>query len=307
MKVLFIVFGFLACAVIAIGIWAWTPDRSRADLNSKYLGDSSRYIDAAGTSLRVRDTGPKSAPVLLLMHGFGSSLETWERWSQTLSENYRMVRFDFPGCGLSEPDPTGRYDDARTLTIVRSLMDQLGIERAVLVGNSMGGRIAWKMAAEFPSRAVKLVLISPDGFASPGFDYGKPPRVPAVLTLMKFFLPKLLLRKNLAAAYAEPSSLSDAEVDRYYDLLLAPGSRGATLDRMRQTVLEDPVPLLRRIQAPTLLMWGRRDQMIPYANSADYMRELPHATLVSLPNLGHVPQEESPAESLTPLQRFLAE
>jgi pimeloyl-ACP methyl ester carboxylesterase len=76
---------------------------------------------------------------------------------------------------------------------------------------------------------------------------------------------------------------------------------------MRQTVLEDPVPLLRRIRAPTLLMWGRQDRMIPYANSADYLRELPHATLVSLPNLGHVPQEESPAESLMPLQRFLAE
>ena len=307
MRVSFIVLGFLACGVVAVGIWAWTPDRSRADLNSTYLGESTRYLDAAGTSLRVRDTGPKSAPVLLLMHGFGSSLETWERWSQSLSENYRVVRFDFPGCGLSEPDRTGRYDDARTLTIVRSLMDQLGIDRAVLVGNSMGGRIAWKIAAEFPSRAAKLVLISPDGFASPGFDYGKPPRIPAVLSLMKFFLPKLLLRKNLAAAYAEPSRLSDAEVDRYYELLLAPGSRAATLDRMRQTVLEDPVPLLRRIQAPTLLMWGQQDGMIPYANSADYMRELPHATLVSLPKLGHVPQEESPAESLPPLQRFLAE
>jgi pimeloyl-ACP methyl ester carboxylesterase len=106
---------------------------------------------------------------------------------------------------------------------------------------------------------------------------------------MKYFLPRALLRANLAAAYADPSRPNPAEVDRYYDLLLAPGNRGAMIARMQQTLLEEPVPLLRRIEIPTLLLWGEKDRMIPYANSADYVRALPNAALVSFPDLGHVP------------------
>jgi pimeloyl-ACP methyl ester carboxylesterase len=149
------------------------------------------------------------------------------------------------------------------------------------------------------------VLISPDGFASPGFEYGKAPKVPAVLNLMKYFLPETLLRANLKAAYADPQRLSAATVDRYYDLLLATGNREAMIARMRQTLLKDPVPTLKRITTPTLLLWGEKDAMIPYGNSADYLRALPHARLVSLPGLGHVPFEESPAESLAPVIEFL--
>ena len=297
----------LAFAVIALGIWAWAPDRPRAELEAKYLDESTRYREVAGTTLRVRDTGPVDAPALLLLHGFASSLETWEPWARSLSARYRVVRFDLPGCGLSPPDTTGDYRDARSLRIIEALLDQMHIDRAVLVGNSLGGRIAWTFTAAFPARVDKLVLISPDGFASPGFDYGKPPNIPAVLKLMKYFLPKNLLRKNLAAAYAEPSRLGAADVDRYYELLLSPGNRAALIERMRQVTLENPVLKLRQIHTPTLLMWGQKDRFIPYANAADYQRELPSATLISFPDLGHVPHEEAPAESLPPLERFLAQ
>ena len=298
--------GFLASVVVAC-IWAWTPDRSRADLEARYLGASTRFMDVAGTPLRVRDTGPKSAPALILLHGFGSSLETWEAWARVLSDHYRVVRFDFPGSGLSEPDRTGDYSDARTLDLVKALMQQMGIQRAVLIGNSMGGRIAWKFAAAYPTLVSKLVLISPDGFASPGFDYGQPPKIPTVLHLMKYFLPKQWVRINLLAAYADPARLSDAQLDRYYDLLLAPGNRGAMIARMQQTLLEDPAPILQRIAAPTLLLWGEADPMIPYSNAADYLRSIPNARLDHFPGMGHVPQEEFPDKSVQSVEQFLAE
>jgi pimeloyl-ACP methyl ester carboxylesterase len=78
------------------------------------------------------------------------------------------------------------------------------------------------------------------------------------------------------------------------------------LERMRQTVLQNPAPLLRRIQAPTLLLWGEKDAMIPVTNAADYVRDLPKSQLVRLPGLGHVPQEEAPEVSLVPVRAFLA-
>ena len=116
-----------------------------------------------------------------------------------------------------------------------------------------------------------------------------------------------MLRSNLLLAYADPATLSDDLLTRYYELMLAPGSRAAMLARMQQTVLVDPVPLLRRITAPTLLVWGRQDGMIPFANAADYQREIPRTTLLALDNMGHLPHEESPQRALPAVEQFLME
>jgi pimeloyl-ACP methyl ester carboxylesterase len=185
------------------------------------------------------------------------------------------------------------------------LMDKLGVTQATLIGNSIGGRIAWEFAAQYPARVSKLVLISPDGFESPGFEYGKKPDVPAVLKLMRYALPKAAMRMNLEPAYANPKALTDDLVTRYHDMMLAPGVRGAMLDRMGQTVLQNPVPLLQKIQAPTLLLWGEKDAMIPFTNAQDYVKALPHNTLAPLKNIGHVPQEEALEQSLIPVLEFL--
>jgi pimeloyl-ACP methyl ester carboxylesterase len=161
------------------------------------------------------------------------------------------------------------------------------------------------MAAQHPERVERLVLVSPDGFASPGFEYGKAPEVPGVMQAMRYALPRGMLRSNIAAGYADPAALTEPTVTRYRDLMLAPGARQAMLERMEQTVLRDPVPILRRIRAPVLLVWGERDGMIPFANAADYQRHLSDVRLVSFPDLGHLPQEEAPGRSLPPVHAFL--
>ena len=291
----------LAAAAAAL----WTPDRSRASLEAKYLRSPRDLFDVAGVRLHVRDDGPRGAPALIMIHGFGSSLQTWEPWAKTLSPEFRVIRFDLPGSGLSAPDPTGDYSDTRSIDLVLALMDRLHLERATLIGNSIGGRIAWRFAATHPERVDKLVLISPDGFASPGFDYGKTPAVPAAMQLMRYVLPKPLIKASLKPAYGDPSAITPGTVTRYYELMLAPGVRTALLDRMKQAVLTDPRPFLHRIQQPVLLLWGQRDGMIPVANTRDYLQALPHARLVTYPRLGHVPQEEDPNGSLGALRAFL--
>jgi pimeloyl-ACP methyl ester carboxylesterase len=295
----------VAVALIAAGLAAYTPDADAGTLRARYLASPGDLRTIEGTSLHVRDTGPREAPTLILLHGFGSSLHTWEPWARALDRTYRVVRFDFPGSGLSAPDATGDYADMRSMQLLAALMDTLGLQRATLVGNSMGGRIAWSFAARYPERVEKLVLISPDGFASPGFEYGKPAEVPLALPLMRYAMPKSVFRMSLEPAYADQRVLTESLTARYYDLMLAPGARDAMLQRLRQTILVDPIAQLRQIQAPTLLLWGQQDAMIPFSNAADYMKALPHATLVPLPNVGHLPFEESPDASLVPLLRFL--
>jgi pimeloyl-ACP methyl ester carboxylesterase len=129
--------------------------------------------------------------------------------------------------------------------------------------------------------------------------------VPTVLEAMRWVLPRAAVRANLEPAYANPATMTDALLDRYHDLLLAPGNREAMLQRMRGTVLNDPVRRLRSIGAPTLLVWGERDALIPVANADDYLRELRGASLVRLPGVGHVPQEESPERSADAVRDFL--
>ncbi len=304
-SVLWVVAAVVLVALVAAAAWLWTPDRELAALERDHLAAPGDLQAVAGTVLHVRDSGPRDAPALVLIHGFGASLHTWEPWAKALQGDHRVIRFDLPGSGLSPPDPSRDYTDGRSLALLAALMDRLGVARATIVGHSIGGRIAWKFAAAMPDRVDKLVLISPDGFASPGFEYGRAPQVPSILKLMRYALPKALLRMNLAPAYADPSRLDDATVTRYHDLALAPGARAAMLERMQQTVLEDPLPILRRIRAPTLLLWGEQDAMIPLANAQDYLKAMPNATLVPLPGAGHVPHEETPDAALVPVRRFI--
>ena len=292
--------------ILLAALYLWTPDKSKAELEKTYSSPKNAYVTALGVNLHYQDTGPsKNAIPILFLHGFGASLQTWDTWAQALSEDYRVISVDLPGFGLTGEDPSGIYTDQRSVEVLEAFLKELKIAKVVLVGNSMGGKFAWQFTARYPNQVSKLVLISPDGYASPGIEYGKKANVPAIADLYRYFFSKTFLAMNLEPAYADPNTLNDALVNRYYDLMLAPGVRGAILARMQQTVLQDPVPSLSSIQVPTLLIWGEKDAFIPISNSNDYLKVMPNAKRVSLSNIGHLPQEEQPSIGLQVLKEFL--
>ncbi len=292
-------------SVVLLLFWLWTPDKPRSELEVRYLAAPGDMLQVGPWRLHVRDSGPRDAPAVVMLHGFGASLHTWEAWAQALSATHRVIRLDLPGSGLSEPDSANDYTDARSLQLVLALMDQLGVSRASIVGHSIGGRIAWTLAARHPERTERLVLVAPDGFASPGFEYGQVAKVPAVLGAMRYVMPKAVLRMNLAPAYADPAFLTDELTTRYHDLMLSPGARDAMFKRLEQTVLTNPVPLLNTITAPTLLLWGAADAMIPVTNAQDYLGAVKGSRLVTLPGVGHLPHEEAAQASLQAVADFL--
>jgi pimeloyl-ACP methyl ester carboxylesterase len=296
----------LIAGIVACGYWVWTPDKDPAQLRDKYAQAPSAFLKIAGTNLHYRDSGSKTAPALVFLHGFGSSLHTWDEWSKTLEQNYRVIRLDLPGFGLSGENDDNDFSDTHDVAVIMGLLNELGVNKASFIGNSLGGKLAWRIASIYPERVEKLVLISPDGFASEGFDYNKQPEPSFMLSAMTVSLPKPLLKMSLAPAYADPSSLTPTMVDRYHDLMCAPGVRKSIVARFNQTVLKDPVPLLKNIQADTLLMWGENDAMIPIANAKDYLNVIPKVRLDVLPNTGHLPQEEHVQPGLTVLQKFLS-
>lgn len=296
----------MAALLLVLAAWLlWTPDIDRATLERRYLADPADMMMVQGINLHVRDTGPRNAPAVLMVHGMGGSLHSWEAWAQAMAPDLRVIRLDLPGSGLSGLDPTGDYSDQRSIDVILALMDHLKLDKASVVGHSIGGRMAWRLAATHPERVNKLVLVAPDGFSSPGFEYDKPVDVPSVMQLMRYTLPKWLLRMNLKPAYASDSAMTDERITRYYELMLSPGAREALIKRMQQTMLSDPLPLLKRITAPTLLVWGKQDAMIPFSNSADYTSAIAGSKLVAFDGVGHLPQEEAPEASLPAVKAFL--
>jgi pimeloyl-ACP methyl ester carboxylesterase len=262
-------------------------------------------IDVDGLKVHYKDTGPRDAPVLLLLHGFGSSLQAWDDWSVKLEKTYRVIRLDLPGFGLTGASPERDYSEEKDLAILTHFVDKLGLDKFSVVGHSMGGKMAWSMAAAQPQRVQSLVLMAPDGFPESKDIGTKPYEVPRVMGVIKYVLPKYLVQKSIEPAFNDAGALSQALINRYFDMLRAPGVRGAILDRSNQTIYTDPVPRLKSITAPTLLIWGEQDQMIPNSNAQSYANVLLNSSTVLLPNLGHLLQEEQPEKGLEVVVQFL--
>ncbi len=295
--------------LLALSVWlAWTPDKTEQVLMQSYSRPGTVRLMVQQQPVFVQDSGPREAPVVLLLHGFGASLQAWDDWAPALEKNLRVLRIDIPGFGLSGPAVNQDYSDAADVARVIAVMDQLGVQQVIVTGHSMGGRIAWNLAAAHPERVSQLVLLSPDGFPDPNAKSDKTYEVPALLGLLPYSLPKWALRMGgVAPAFADDSQLTPQMMQRYHDMMLAPGVRTALLERMRQTRNSDPVARLQSITVPTLLIWGEKDAFIPVGNAQDYLKAMPQARLVTLPGVGHVLHEEAPQASVQVVLDFLSE
>ena len=280
-------------------------DIPQTEIAAKYGGPTSKFATIEGMSVHYRDEG--SGPPLVLIHGSSSSLHTWDGWVTRLSARRRIVRLDLPGYGLTGPAPDRIYSAARCARVVVALLDRLAIDRADVAGNSFGGRIAATIALEHPTRVSHLVLVDAAGLSGQ-----KPPaifamaRTPVVGRLLRWVTPRFLVRKNVVEVYADPSLVTDALVDRYYELTRREGNRQATLDRF--TAPADPSldDRLGEIRVPVLIEWGERDPWIPLPFAQRWMDGVRGSKLVTYANAGHVPMEEIPEVTARDAEAFLS-
>jgi pimeloyl-ACP methyl ester carboxylesterase len=292
---------------------ARAPDRPVQSLVARWAPPPSDFIDVKGQVVHFRDEGPRSDPSpIVLLHGTGASLHTWEGWVRTLKKTRRVITFDLPAFGLTGPF-TGQYaaDDYRGDAYARfvlDVMDALKVNSAVIGGNSLGGEVAWRAVTLAPTRFTRLLLIDASGYAfSPrsiplGFRIA---RVPLLNRIGEHLLPRALVAASVANVYADDSRISDALVDRYYELTLREGNRGALGLRVQQLEPGEAIDRLKTLTLPTLVLWGGADELIPVENARRFASDIPGARVVVLDGLGHVPQEEDPARSLAPALEFL--
>lgn len=304
-----------ACTLVAaIGGYvalAWAPDVPVEALTARWAPPPSRFLSIDGMQVHLRDEGPRddSLPVVLI-HGTSSSLHTWDGWTDSLRPTRRVIRFDIPGFGLTGPSPDGKYDAESYVRVVGHVLDSLGVSRAVLAGNSLGGWIAWRFAVAVPARVARLVLVDAAGYpftptSEPiGFRLA---RTPVLNTLLQSLLPRSMVEQSVRSVYGDPSRITPDLVQRYYDLTRRAGNRASLVVRYAQTRHDTDTTAIRAVSVPTLILWGGRDGLIPPEHATRFARDIAGSRVELFPALGHVPHEEDPGSTVDAVRRFLSE
>lgn len=289
------------------------PDRPVETLVARWAQPPSEFLELDGQLVHYRDEGPRAdaAPIVLL-HGTSASLHTWDGWTQALRPQRRVIRLDLPAFGLTGPF-TGAwagqaYTGANYARFVLAALDKLGVQRFVVAGNSLGGEVAWRIAAAAPQRVAALVLVDAAGY--PIADAAIPlgwqiARLPVLGRLTEHFLPRAIIVQGLTAVYGDPSKITAPLVDRYFELTLRDGNRAALVERARTWTTAEGVQKVEGVTAPTLVLWGGRDRIIVPANAQRFAADIPGSRVQVFDDLGHVPQEEDPARTVAAVQAFL--
>ncbi|WP_374659587.1 alpha/beta fold hydrolase [Inhella sp.] len=264
-----------------------------------------------------RDEGPREdALPILLLHGTSDSLHTWDGWVAELAKTRRVLRVDLPGFGLTGPAADGDYRMAAYVRFVKAFLDDRGLQRVLIAGNSLGGETAWMTAATHPERVAGLVLLDPAGlpFEPDVLPLGfAASRFGPTAWLSRFLLPRPLVRHSVEQVFARPERVNNALVDRFFEMALREGNREALGRRVTALMSERGAPFYveawRSLRTPTLLIWGEQDRLIPPRYAQQYLDlrapDAPAATLKILPGLGHVPQLEDPQASLAAARPFI--
>lgn len=279
------------------------------ELKEKYAQEPSQFVSIDGMNAHYRDEGnPQDSLPIVLIHGTGSSLHTFDDWTKELTKTRRVVRMDLPGFGLTGPFPDGNYSIDRYAEYIKAFLDSQQIKACVLGGNSLGGRVSWNFTVKYPEMVDRLILIDASGYPLKAKSVPiafKIAAIPVLNKVLKYVTPKFMARSSVENVYVDKSKVTDELVDRYFELTLREGNRQGLVDRVTMSYVPDAYQSIKTIQQPTLLLWGDQDLLVPVEIAEQFQEDLPNDTLVLIKNCGHVPMEESPMESLIPVLTFL--
>jgi pimeloyl-ACP methyl ester carboxylesterase len=260
-------------------------------------GAQDRYLPIRGVNYHVAEYAA-DGPDIVMIHGFASSSYTWNGVAPLLQKSgLHVFSVDMKGFGWSDR-PRGADYDPRTLAReVTALMDALGIKKAAIAGNSLGGAVSLMIAGEQPERVDTLVLVD-----SAGYQQKKPiimrlMELPGSEYMMNLFFSRRILLWNLREVFHNDDWLTDEKLSAYYDRLRAPGAMEAQADVVRALDFgrfKEFVDKIPEIRKRTLIIWGKEDVWVPFSNAERFRRELKNSILATIQDCGHIPQEEFP-------------
>ncbi|MBN1946938.1 MAG: alpha/beta hydrolase [Bradymonadales bacterium] len=262
------------------------------------------FLTVDGVRIRYLDIG--EGPPVVLLHGYASSLETWETVLPDLSRTHRTIALDLKGFGWTDRPP-GDYSPLAQADLVLALLDRLGLNEVSVVAHSWGSSVALAMALRAPDRIDRLALYDAWVYEdqTPLFIHWASAPVLGEILFGLFYGERP--DERMALAFYDPERMTQDLADRVGRALDRPGTRAAALATARDRSLAELEERYRTIRQPVLLLWGREDTTTPLPYGERLVRDLPGAELVVYPRCGHFPMIEATAASNRDLLRFLAD
>lgn len=299
--------GLLLGAAAVAAYVAYTRLKPRP-LPVEALHTDGQYVTVEGLRIHYRAAG--SGPPLILIHGIFANLFGWRHVFTQLAQEHTVYALDLKGHGLSDKPATGDYSPFGMADLVAHFMSELGIASAAIVGQSMGGAIAAALAARHPARVQRLVLVDAAGYQ---LDYHVMPLLTRVAgsSAAAFVLRRIPPHRRFSAhflrlCYYEPDRTCTPDViDGYFLPLLTPGASGVIAPLARDFGQTNIAHRLKEIQAPTLIIWGQYDAVVPLHWGYRFQRDIADAELVVFPKCGHCPHEEEPEKFVAAVKGFL--
>jgi len=279
-----------------------------AALKVKYQKSNSAFIDIDGLPVHYIVEGKldDSLPIVFI-HGTSASLHTWDTLSSLLKANKKIIRFDLPAFGLTGPNRLNQYNFNFYNKFIDELLLKLNVSKCIVAGNSLGGSIAWNYAIASPDKVKKIILLDASGYpkkdekGSLGFKLAA---IPVLNQALKHISPISLIRKSLEDAFYNKSLVTEQMVEQYHDMLLREGNRGAVLELFQHPMKPDATKI-KTITQPTLIIWGKEDQLISYKNAALFKQDILDSRVLVLDKVGHIPMEEAPNQVATAIIEFI--
>ena len=295
----------LLLSVLSLFLYLYSPDISVSELKKTYANEHSQFIEIDGMNVHYRDEGEGQAIVLL--HGTGASLHTWDKWTNELKKTFRVIRLDLPAYGLTGPHPEKKYSLSDYSSFLNSFVESLDIDNFILSGNSLGGAIAWYYASEYQNKVKLLSLLDPGGLYNK--DKQSPlvfrlARAPGINKILRYVTPRFFIKNTLKEVYFDKTKLTDKKIDTYRDLILRENNRESFINRSNSKPV-DHTKRLKLITAPTQILWGNEDEWIPVENAKFFSKSIQNTRVDIMQETGHLPMEERPYESLELLLNFI--
>ena len=296
---------FVLFTVSVLFISNITDDVPFQQLKKEFKKKKSTFVEIEGTFVHYVDEGV-GTPIILL-HGTGASLHTWDLWAKKLKHKYRVLRITLPGFGLSGPHSGKKYEIKDYVNFLESFVKQIGIKEFYLIGNSLGGSIAWLYTSIYDRRVKKLILINSSGFESDEIPFViRIARNKYLNFLIKKLSPQFLVKKSLKEVFYDDNLISKSIIERYYKLNLREGNREAFIDRALINY-KDHTSSLKKIKSKTLILWGQNDEWINVKFAQKFKKMIKESRVSIMKKTGHIPMEERPFESLKIVEDFLVE
>ena len=293
--------GFFAWAAITYPKVGELAFKAGAAAEASLYGLEKQTVSVGDLDMVIYQGGPSDAPAIVMVHGYTADKDVWPRFAKAFTEDYRVVIPDLAGHGETAFDPSWDYSAAAQSKRIAGLLDALGIDKAHITGNSMGGMITAYFAIHYPQRTLSAMPIDPGGVASPEpsdmlkmLAEGKNPFLVNSAEDFSNFYPM-----TMAQAPWLPGFVLDAMAQKYMDRQERHAQIFADIENER---LE---PDLSRLQAPALLLWGREDRLIHVSATKVWEALTPNLRVEILDDIGHMPMVEVPAQTAQIYRDFL--